>query len=60
MNSKISRVASVAPVDEARIRDAIAAWHAGESLDAEQQAVIDRLLTENYDSQIVLAASGAA
>jgi len=60
MNSEKSKMSGAALVDEARIRDAIAAWHAGESLDAEQQAVIDQLLTENYDSQIVLAASGAA
>lgn len=53
-------MASAAPADEARIRDAIAAWHAGESLDPERQAIIDRLLIQNYVDQVARLASGAA
>lgn len=46
--------------DEDRIRLAIAAWHAGKTLDRDQQETIDRLLVVNYVDQIAPALRGAS
>ncbi len=45
--------------DEAPIRAAIAAWHAGKTLDSDQQQIIDLLLVLNYVDQIAPAPWGA-
>ncbi len=60
MNSANFQIHRASPAEQARIRAAIAAWHAGESLDRDQQAIIDQLLIQNYVDQVAPAASGAA